>query len=318
MSLCAKACAHRQTTHPRTDDHDARHGWEPNYARVVNVARLSLTPLKGTAHESLKAVSLDLEGPRHDRRFCLVDPARARVLRTVENPALVSCQARYDGTSLAVRLPDGSTVVDVVGDRVAQLEVDYWGRRAAVHVISGPWARAFSALLAQEVLLAEVDRPGQVVFGGSVTLLTTSSLRELAARLGRVLDGEALLVDSERFRSTVAVDTGTASAFVEDSWVGREITLGAATVRVRGPVPRCAVVRLRPRDGRQERPDPLRALAWDRTEVNERGREVVFGVDAQVVRPGVVRVGDPVTAGQGTCLLPETDSVGTGDVAVRH
>lgn len=267
---------------------------------MVHVARLSLTPLKGTAHGHPDVLSFDSAGPRHDRRFCLVDPARARVLRTVENAALVSCQAWYDGTTLTVRLPDGATASAVVGYRGAQLDVDYWGRRAAVHVMSGPWATVFSEMLGYEVLLTEVDRAGQVVFGGSVTLLTTSSLRELTARLGRVLDADALLADSERFRSTVVVDTGTAPAFVEDTWVGREVVLGEATVRVRGQVPRCAVVRLRPRDGREEQPDPLRALAFDRTEVNARGREVVFGVDAQVVRPGLVRLGDAVTAGQGS------------------
>ena len=46
--------------------------------------------------------------------------------------------------------------------------------------------------------------------------------------------------------------------------------------------------------GRLEQLDPLRALAADRTEVNVRGREVVFGIDADVEVAGLVSVGDEV------------------------
>lgn len=261
-----------------------------NYARRVHIARLSLTPLKGMAHHHPESLEIEPNGPRDDRRFCLVDPARDRVLRTVENPTLVGCRAAFDGTNLSVQLADGTGASAVVGDGRTR-RVDYWGRTVAVDVVDGPWADLLSRQLGRSVALARVE-PGQVVFGGSVTLLTTSSLREVAARLGQQLDPVALLADSERFRSTVVLDTGDAPAFVEDTW--RSVGLGAVTVRVRGPVPRCAVVRIAPGRGVVEAADPLRALAADRTEVNDRGREVVFGVDADVVVPGLVAVGDTV------------------------
>lgn len=259
----------------------------------MHVARLSLTPLKGASHEHPDRLALDADGPRHDRLFALVDLARARVLRTVENPSLVACRASYDGTRLGVWLPDGVRASALV-DAGASITVDYWGRPAALRVVEGPWSEVFSAYLGYDVVLAQVERPGQVVFGGPVALLTTSSLREVANRLGRVLDRHALLADSERFRSTVVVDTGDAQAFVEDAW--HEVSLGSAMVRVRGAVPRCAVTRITPGVGSIEGADPLRALARDRTEVKVRGREVVFGVDADVVVPGVVGVGDAVDA----------------------
>lgn len=253
----------------------------------MHVARLSLTPVKGTAHGQPERLVLDRAGPRDDRRFCLVDPARERVLRTVENPRLVACRAQVAGTRLSVVLPgDVHVAGDVAPGR--PMTVDYWGRAAAVTVVDGPWADAFSDYLGRDVVLAAaLDR---MVFGGSVTVLTTSSLRELASRLGT--DPRGVLADSERFRSTVVVDTGDAPAFVEDGWAG--LSLGPVTLRVRGPVPRCAVVRIRPGVGDVDALDPLRALASDRTEVNERGREVVFGVDADVVGAGVVSVGDDV------------------------
>jgi len=266
----------------------------------MHVARLSLTPLKGTAHTHPAQLRFDADGPRDDRRFCLVDPTLARVLRTVENPCLVGVRASYDGAHLIVRLPDGGVVSGCTQRRGERFTVDYWGRAASVSVVEGPWAETFSALVGRDVVLAGVERPGEVVFGGPVVLLTTSSLREVSRRLGRGLSGEALLEDSERFRSTVVIDTGDAPAFVEDEWVRRDIALGEAVVRVRGAVPRCAVVRITPRDGGRDDADPLRALALDRTEVNVRGREVVFGVDADVVTPGTVGLGDVVTVGQGS------------------
>lgn len=262
------------------------------------VARLSLTPVKGTAHAHPAELVVEAGGPRHDRRFCLVDPQRSRVLRTVENPALVGCHAWYDGAHLSVRLPGGTTAAGDVVRGGAGMTVDYWGRPVQVAVVRGPWAAAFSALLGHEVVLTEVSQPGDVVFGASVTLLTTSSLRELGRRLGRPAERSALsdqaLDDSERFRSTVVVDTGPAPAFVEDGWVGRQVLVGSAVVQVTGAVPRCAVVRIAPGEGRVDDMDPLRALAVDRTELNARGREVVFGVQGDVVRPGLVSTGDAV------------------------
>lgn len=259
----------------------------------MHLARLSLTVLKGAGHQHPTALALDVDGPRFDRRFCCVDPAAARVLRTVENTSLLACRATYDGTHLGVRLPDGAEASGTPRGSDA-IVADYWGREARLRVVDGPWAALLSGYLQRDVVVAAVQGAGQVVFGGSVTVLTTSSLRELGRRLGRDLHDTALLVDSERWRSTLVVDSGDAPPFVEDTW--RRLAVGDTVVRVRGAVPRCAVARLMPGVGQVESLDPLRALASDRTEVNVRGREVVFGVDADVEVAGTVSVGDEVQA----------------------
>lgn len=267
----------------------------------VHVARLSLTALKGAAHHHPTQLHLTHNGAAGDRRFCLVDPHGARVLRTVENPALVGCDVTLDGEQLTVRFPNGAVRTGMVAASAGRLSVDYWGRTVDVDVVHGPWAAAFEQLLGREVALAQVVQPGAVIFGGAVTVLTTSSLEELARRLGRRLGPAALLADSERFRSTVVVDTAGAPAFLEDQWVGSTVSVGTAQLDVTAAVARCAVVSIRPRAGTRDDVDPLRALAPDRTVVNDRGREVVFGVEAAVSRPGSVSVGDAVqvTAGAG-------------------
>ncbi len=250
---------------------------------VMRVARIGFTPLKGARHLAHDSVELTAEGPVGDRLFCLVDPARGRVLRTVENPSLVRSVARWDAGALCVDLPDGRRLEDTPTPTGEVLKVDYWGRTAAVERVDGPWAEAYSEQLGYDVVLTRSAQAGEVVYGAPVTLLTTASMRHLSERLGRV-------VDSARFRSTFLLDTGGGDGadepHVEDSWVGRRVRLGAATVLVRGRVPRCAVVDLDPEDGVGRAP-VMKTIAGYRLGESE----VHFGVDAVVVAPGTVRAG---------------------------
>ena len=247
----------------------------------MHVTRIGLTPVKGGRHAEQASVDLTLDGPVGDRVFCLVDPERGRVLRTVENPSMMRTSATWAGGVLTSRLP-GRTVEGVPAPTGRTLKVDYWGRVAALEVVDGPWAEAYSEHVGHDVLLARASHPGEVVYGASVTLVTTSSLAELARRTGGDVDGA-------QFRATFTVDTGEAPAHVEDSWVGRRLHLGAAEVEVRGVVPRCAVIDLDPDTGERRSP-ALKALGGYR----HLHGEVVFGVDAVVTQPGQVRPGDRV------------------------
>lgn len=249
------------------------------------VDRIGFTPLKGARHVAHADVTLDADGPVGDRRWCLVDPARDRVLRTVENPTLLQAVARADGERLTVTLPTGQA--DGVPEPTGDLRtVDYWGRDAKVELLDGPWSAAFSEHLGYDVRLARPSRAGEVVYGGSVTLVTTSSMALLSERVGRP-------VGSERFRATYLLDVAGLEPHGEDGWVGREVALGEAVVRVRGVVPRCAVVDLDPQTGARDVP-VLRTLAGYRRSDGE----VCFGVDAEITVPGRVRAGDPVVLGR--------------------
>lgn len=244
----------------------------------MRVERIGFTPLKGARHRAHDGVELLVDGPVGDRVFCLLDPGRNRVLRTVENPTLVQAVARWEAGVLSVDLA-GRTVEGTPTPTGDVRKVDYWGRVAAVEVVEGPWAEAFSEHLGFDVVLTRSACPGEVVYGASVTVLTTASMRLLAERLGTP-------VGSARFRSTLLLDTDE-EPHVEDSWVGRRLQVGDATLRVRGAVPRCAVVDMDPDSGLKQTP-VLRTLAgyrlWE--------QEVHFGVDAVVVTPGAVRIGD--------------------------
>ena len=247
----------------------------------MHIERIGFTPVKGGRHLTHDLADLTLEGPAGDRVFCLVDRSRGRVLRTVENPALLRTCARWEAGVLSVELA-GRTVEGVPSPGGETFTVDYWGRAATLQGCTGPWAEAYSGYLGLDVVLCRAATPGEVVYGASVTLVTTGSMSRLSQRLGR----EA---GSERFRSTFLVDTGDSAPHVEDSWPGRDLRVGQATVRVRAMVPRCAVVDLDPVTARKDMP-VLSGLSGYRL-----GQaEITFGVDAVVTVPGRVRTGDPV------------------------
>jgi uncharacterized protein len=250
----------------------------------VHIERIGFTPVKGARHLTQDLADLTMDGPVGDRVFCLVDRSRGRVLRTVENPALLRAQARWEAGVLSVQFP-GRTLEGVPSPSGETFTVDYWGRTATLQGCTGPWAEGYSGHLGLDVVLARAGTPGEVVYGASVTLVSTGSMSLLSQRLGRQ-------VGSERFRSTFLVDNGDCASHVEDSWLGRDLRVGEATLRVRAMVPRCTVVDLDPVTARNDAP-VLSELAGYRLSQ----AEVRFGVDAVVTVPGRVRTGDPVALG---------------------
>jgi len=247
----------------------------------MHIERIGFTPVKSCRHTARDEVTLTAAGPIGDRVFCLVDRARRRVLRTVENPLLLQTVAAWDEEVLSVEL-DGRTLTGTPVPTGETIGVDYWGRTAEVQPVTGPWAAAFSEYLGYDVLLGRAGRPGEVVYGASVSLVGTDTMRGLSDRLGAA-------VDSARFRSTFLVDTGGAEPHAEDAWVGHRLALGGAMVEVRQTIPRCAVVDSDPVSGVRDVP-VLKTLGGYR----HRGEDIFAGVDAVVVRPGVVRTGDRV------------------------
>lgn len=245
----------------------------------MHVTRLGLTPVKGMTHNALPALDVTRDGPVGDRSFCLVDRHTGKVMRTVGNESVLACRATWRPPVLTVATPDGSATGEVVDG--APRTGDYWSRDVGLTTVDGPWNDLLRRYLGRDVVLCRVVGPDDVVWAGSVSLVTTSSLADLAARTGRPHD------DGVRFRATAVVDTGDAPAFTEDDWIDRRIRLGEVVVTVRGQLPRCAVVNRRPGTGECD-VDVLRALAHDR-----RGRgEIWFGLHADVGTPGRIAVGD--------------------------
>src|SRR5262249_20137884 len=101
--------------------------------------------------------------------------------------------------------------------------------------------------------------------------------------------------DAQRFRPNIIIDSGDALGFPENSWVGREIAIGADLVlRMSIPCPRCVVPTL----AREQLPiDPsvLKHVA-DLNTLNlcDFGDLPCAGVYADVIQPGRVYRDDVV------------------------
>ena len=244
------------------------------------VRRAGFAPVKGTRHLALDAVDLDEQGANGDRSYCLVDVDGARVLKTVQHPSLISVVAQVEGDELGLTLPTGESVVATAERTGRTITCDYWGRPVDLELTDGPHAALLSAWLGRRVQVAAAPRGG-VVFGDPLTVVGTASLRELARRTGH----DALADQAARFRATLVVETDT--PYVEDSWAGRDVVVGEATIRIGGPVPRCAVVDHHPGTGTKDA-RLLKALVGERP--TNRAGEPMFGVYARCVAPGHVTV----------------------------
>jgi uncharacterized protein YcbX len=113
-----------------------------------------------------------------------------------------------------------------------------------------------------------------------VSLITTDTVSALCALAG-------VAADERRFRPNVVIAPGAGTPYAEDDeWVGCSLRIGDASVRVDGRDTRCVVVNVDP--GRGQPDAPLLKVIGSR-------RRACAGVYGTTVRPGLVRLGDPVS-----------------------
>jgi uncharacterized protein YcbX len=261
------------------------------------VSRLSTTPVKGTALHSPGTVAITGNGVPDNRRFHLVD-ARRRLLNGKQHGPLVRITAELDadGGRLRLQFPDRPPVEGSTRELGAAVRTDFYGRDVAGHLVEGPWTAALSDFVGAEVHLVAVDRPGDAVDVHPVTLISTATLEHLRS----VTPGGDRL-DHRRFRMLVEVDG--VDVHEEDTWVGRRVRLGGATVQVVGPVPRCVVTNEDPDTGLVDfstltaivryRGELAADLSTPVAHLPDNGA-VVLGMYATVEQPGEVAVGDQV------------------------
>ena len=148
---------------------------EPWHRCTVHISQAGFTAIKGGRHLEHTRLDLSPSGPAGDRVFALVDLERGRVLRTVENPALLG----------------GRTVEAVPEPSGRGLALDYWGRPAAVEIVDGPWAgRELRLGPARVRVLGGIDRCAVIDLDPATGASGTRLLQTLAGyRLhGRAID----------------------------------------------------------------------------------------------------------------------------------
>jgi uncharacterized protein YcbX len=254
----------------------------------VRVARLAIAPVKGLGLVHPEEALLGRNGIRNDRRFYLVD-ADGRLVNNKTCGELV--QVRPNVSEDAHRLTLGFPSGDAVGGEVvlgAAVETSFYGRPVTGRYVEGPWSEALSEHAARPLRLVRTDEPGAAIDRTHVvSLISDGSLAALSRQVG--VDG----VDGRRFRMTVEFE-GCAE-HEEDGWIGGEVEVGEARIRVTGPVGRCVVTTRNPETGESDL-DTLGALAGYRT--LREGKSFGCGVCGDVLAEGVVRVGDSLVRGR--------------------
>jgi uncharacterized protein len=255
---------------------------------VIRVEELGVTAIKGLGLCHPEQARLEETGAVGDRDFFLVDEDLE--LHSVGRFGdLLTSWSRFDPTSGVLAVGRGCDVLleDVV-ERGEPVRAHLWGQRFQDgYVVPGPWAALLSELAGTSLRLVRAVTPsgGQDVH--PVTLVARSSVESL----GREPDGRPLSV--RRFRMTMVL--AGADPHAEAAWSGAELEVGSARLRVGGEVPRCPAVQRRPEDGAAG-VNALRMIAQSRgPRPSEEGRTLNLGVYAEVLRPGTVSVGDPVT-----------------------
>ncbi len=115
-----------------------------------------------------------------------------------------------------------------------------------------------------------------------VSLFSTHTLAQLQA------ESESQ-IDVRQFRANLLMEPVDAVPFVEDSWVGRVLKIGErALIGVTKKDSRCMMINLDPETAEQN-PAVLRAVARHHGEC--------AGIYANVLAPGMVRVGDTIAFG---------------------
>lgn len=221
---------------------------------VVGLVRY---PVKSMLGEERERLVLDERGVAGDRLWALryedgklgSGKNSRRFRRT---PGMLEYAAAYEGDGPVVTTPDGETL------RPGDLRV--------------PELFGAGVELVRESEVSHQD-------AGAVSLVGTASLRALGELLG---DSDP--VDPRRLRKNILV--GTEEPWIEEDWVGREVTFdGGLRLRVTERVERCVMTT----QAQRGLPADNRIL---KTLTASRG--MCIGVYADVVKPGTLALGAEV------------------------
>jgi uncharacterized protein len=249
----------------------------------VRVSHLWRHPIKGHGVEAVeRTVLASGETMPWDRVWAIgheasrVDPTVgdwvpcANFSRGAKSPELMAIRARLEEDTGVVTLrhprrPDLAVNPDLPEDAARLIE---W-----VLPISDP-NRAQPAFVTRARARGMTDSAFP-----SVSILNRASLAALSQRAGRPLE-------MERFRGNVWLDG--LGPWQEFEWIGRDLRIGGAVLRVRERITRCKATTVNPETGRVDA-DTLAALeaGWGHQD---------FGIYAEVVAGGAVAVGDPAMA----------------------
>lgn len=220
----------------------------------MSLAAIRRYPVKSMGGEALSQAVVESRGLAGDRWFAVVDAdgklsSGKDTRRFRRRDAVFDYTARTDGDRVVVSRDGGQWSV---GD--SELDADL--------------SRAMGAAV-RVLPEGAVDHFDE----GPVSLIGTATLAWSAER--------GIEADPRRLRANLVIETD--EPFVEESWVGGEVSIGGVVLRIVDRLPRCRMIDL-DQDGAAASGGWLKLLGAE--------RETCAAVYADVVRPGLLAVGD--------------------------
>ena len=264
---------------------------------VGSVGSLWRYPIKSMMGEELNAIAVTERGLLGDRAYALMDPSTGKVA-SAKNPRkwrnLFQFAATYTEPPrlgekfppVQITLPEKTTVTSEQSD-IDQTLSAALGREVTLST-SAPKAPTLEEYwpdvegLDHRETVTEEGMPPETFFDFAVVhVLTTASIDRL-----RELYPEGRF-EVRRFRPNIVVEPASDErTFIENSWIGRTLTLGdEVRLNISGPCPRCVMTTL----AQGDLPKDVGIL---RTAAQHNQAHV--GVYASVLQGGTVRRGDSV------------------------
>lgn len=245
----------------------------------MRIERISRYPVKGLSPEYLEEVTLSPgEGLPHDRRFAFAqgdspfDPADPKWLPK-RNFACLMANARVAGIHAAYDPRANTLVLRAEGRPTLRADMSDEADRSAAEA----WMTAFMGEEARGPMrLAEV--PGHAFTDipvKAVSLIGLASIAELGEREGMVLE-------PLRFRANLLFSG--AAPFAELDWLGREVLLGRARLKVFKRIKRCVATEVNPETAERDAQPPKWLL--------QHYGHANMGIYAEVLEGGRIAVGD--------------------------
>ena len=290
---------------------------------VGAVAGIWRFPVKSMKGERLERGEFTERGLVGDRAYALIDAETGKVVSAKSVrlfPELFNCIAEFveppqvdaELPPVRITLPDGATVTSDSNNVDAVLSSSF-GREVTLaraapddftidqyHPdIEDADPRGHRDTVVEQklgaALFAEIEVPCPSPDGAFFDLFPLTVLTAATVNRLNELEPDSNFDCERRFRMNLIIDTKEAG-FVENDWIGHELTLGdAMRIHVAMPDPRCVMTTLAqdelPRDD-----EILRTLVQqNRLQVGDSGLFPCAGVYAVVQAAGSLRTGDSVT-----------------------
>jgi len=281
----------------------------------MQVSQLWRYPVKSMVGGRVDSIELDELGIVGDRTWAARDLERGGIRGAKKIGSLMRLAARdVDNGHVEITLPDGSTVrtsdpdvderVSVALDHRVRLErlhpsddLDHYRRGGpdtddVMAELRGIFGRDADEPLPDFSVfppsIAEFESPPGTYYDVfPLMVMTESAFSALEAALPESN------VDILRFRPSLVVDTqddgadATTPGHPEFDWTGRRATIGSAVIEFGAPCPRCVMVT---REINESVPADRAVLRHIVRDLDQN-----LGIYATIVKPGVARVGDPVS-----------------------